>query len=576
VTPQKSPTDLGIDFDIIGIGSILSRHTLRVPLNQRSYAWEEQQASQLFKDFSAQLKRNDQERTYFLGTIVLAHDDEGNLLVADGQQRLATTSILIAAIRDYLISTKVESDRRTADKYTRRFLLEYDEEHDDDSPKLYLNAGDRDFFAKAILSPPGDSSRAQAKRKSFAHDRLLKASQLARIHIENEVSNLPETERSKWLIQWINFLENQVLVIAIKVPKDIDAYSIFETLNDRGLRASQVDILKSHLFQQAGDKLVTEVEPKWASMVSIIESLGDDDLVLSYVRHFWISRQGPTTEDELAQSFKASVFGRKHAVSIAAALEEQASDYIALLTPLDHPRLGNFTKEARGYLAAITTLLKVSQIRPLLLSILQHFKPNEAKLAFEKCLSWSVRYLIVGGSGGGVLERYYGLRAKEVSLGEVTTAAQLANKMRTIVPDDITFERAFRIAEVSKIVTARYYLHSIENHKRGEAKPQIGYFEFPENSTNLEHIMPNNESDGWNITLTEAQANYKRIGNMTLLSAKQNSRLGCAPFSVKKKTYADSTFLLTQEVAEYREFGPKEIEKRQIKFAELAPKVWPL
>jgi hypothetical protein len=576
VTAQKSPTDLGIDFEIFGIASALSRYTLRVPLNQRSYAWEDEHVTRLLEDFSATLGKMEEDRTYFLGTIVLAHDEQENLLVADGQQRLATTSILIAAIRDYLCSTNVESDRRTADKYTRKFLLEYDEEHDEDSPKLYLNAMDRDFFTKAILSPPDDPIRLQAKRKYSSHDRLMRAANLVKKRIETGVSLLPKSERAKSLIQWINFLENQVLVIAIKVPKDIDAYRIFETLNDRGLRASQVDILKSHLFQQAGDRLATDVEPKWASMVSVIESLGDDELVLYYVRHFWISREGPTTEDELAKNFKSNVSGRKQAVAIATALEEQASDYMALLTPLEHPRLASLGREAKGYLAAITTLLKIIQIRPLLLAILQRFTPAEAKHAFEKCLSWSVRYLVVGGAGGGVLERYYGLRAKEVTQGDIKTAKQLADKMLAIVPDDITFTRDFRVHEVSKIVIARYYLHSLENYKRGESKPQIGYFEVPENSTNLEHIMPDRVCDGWDITPTEAQANYKRIGNMTLLSAKLNSQLGCAPFSQKKKLYADSTFLLTQEVAESRDWGPKQVDKRQAELAELASKVWPL
>jgi hypothetical protein len=338
-----------------------------------------------------------------------------------------------------------------------------------------------------------------------------------------------------------------------------------------------VDILKSHLFQQAGEeKLATDVEPKWTSMVNTVESLGDDDLVLSYVRHFWISRQGPTVEDELAKSFKINVSGRKQAVSIATALQEQATDYVALLTPLEHPRLADVGKDARACLAAITTLLKIIQIRPLLLAILQKFPPQEARNAFAKCLSWSVRYLIAGGAGGGVLERYYGLRAKEVYQGDVKTAKQLAEKMSLIVPDDITFERAFKIAEVAKIVIARYYLHSLENYRRGEPKPQIGYFEIPENSTNLEHIMPNTECDGWDITLTEAQANYRRIGNMTLLSAKTNSQLGCAPFSQKKKAYAASTFLLTQDIAEFKEWGPKQIDKRQADLAALAPFVWPL
>jgi len=575
VTTQ-GPTDLGIDFEITGIAAALSRYTLRVPLNQRSYAWEDEHVKRLLEDFSSQMNKGDQERTYFLGTIVLAHDEQGNLLVADGQQRLATTSILIAAIRDYLYSTDNASDKKSADKYTRKYLLEYDEEHDDDSPKLYLNAMDRDFFGKALLSPPDDPGRALAKTKYSSHERLLSAARQARAHLDTGVSLLPKSERSKWLFQWVKFLESQVVVIAIKVPKDIDAYKMFETLNDRGLRASQVDILKSHLFQQSGDKLTSEVQPRWASMVSVIESLGDDELVLSYVRHFWIALQGPTTEDDLAKSFKEHVSGRKQAVSTVMSLEEQANDYVALLTPLQHPRLADFGKEAKGYLAAITTLLRIVQIRPLLLAILQKFSPAEAKSAFEKCLSWSVRFLVVGGAGGGVLERYYGLRAKEVFQGEVKTAKELANKMVAIVPDDITFEQAFRIHQVSKVVTARYYLHSLENFKRGETKPEIGYWEVPENSTNLEHIMPDRECEGWDISVTEAQAHYKRLGNMTLLAAKLNSKIGSSSFAQKKKVYANSTFLLTQEVAEYKDWGPKQVDKRQIELATIVPKVWPL
>lgn len=571
---NPNPADLGIAFKIMGIAEVLAHNNLTVPLNQRSYAWENEHVERLLEDLSAQMNKN--ERTYFLGTIVLAHDDQGNLVVADGQQRLATTSILIAAIRDYLWQTDNPSDKKTAEKYQRRYLLEYDEDHDEDSPKLYLNAMDRDYFAKAILAAPDDPSRKSSQELYSSHERLTSASRLSRKHVENITLPLPKGERTKWLIQWIKFLETKVVIIAITVPKDIDAFKMFETLNDRGLRASQVDILKSHLFYEAQDKLVSEVQPSWASMVSTVEAVGDDELVLSYVRHFWIARQGPTTEDELAKSFKDHVSGRKQAIQTVAALQAQAHDYVALLTPLEHPSLEKFGKDSRAYLKAITGILRIVQIRPLLLAIIQKFSPAEARRAFEMCLSWSVRFLVVGGAGGGVLERYYGLRAKEVFQGEVKTAKELAEKMGPVVPDDGTFEQAFRIHQVSKKAIGRYYLHSLENFKRQEDKPQIGYFEMPESSTSLEHVMPDHEADGWNIPLTDAQANYKRVGNMTLLSTKQNSDLGDAPFSEKKKVYADSTFLLTQEIAETKSWGPKEIEARQMKLALIAPKVWPL
>jgi uncharacterized protein with ParB-like and HNH nuclease domain len=70
-----------------------------VPVNQREYAWEEEHVKDLLQDFANAVAR---EISYFLGTIVLTHGKNKDLPeVSDGQQRLAITTILIAAIRDY-------------------------------------------------------------------------------------------------------------------------------------------------------------------------------------------------------------------------------------------------------------------------------------------------------------------------------------------------------------------------------------------------------------------------------------------------------------------------------------------
>src|SRR5271157_3238260 len=92
-------SDSKIGFEHKGIGAVLSQNRLRVPLNQREYAWEDEHVQELFSDFSGAID-NDQP-TYFLGTIVLTSGgDEPE--VSDGQQRLATSMILLTAIRDYL------------------------------------------------------------------------------------------------------------------------------------------------------------------------------------------------------------------------------------------------------------------------------------------------------------------------------------------------------------------------------------------------------------------------------------------------------------------------------------------
>lgn len=228
--------------------------------------------------------------------------------------------------------------------------------------------------------------------------------------------------------------------------------------------------------------------------------------------------------DVLAEKFKDSIKGRKQAVEITLLLEEQAVDYVALLTPLEHPKFADYGKEARQYLAAITNLLRIEQIRPLLLAILRNFEIPKAKLAFELCLSWSVRFLVAGGGGGGVRDRHYGLRAKEVSAGEIKTAKELSRRMEQYIPSDTKFEDSFTRHQVSKAVLARYYLHSLENFKRGKTKPQVGYFEVPESSVNLEHVMADKPCDTWPISLDDAQAYPKRLSNMALRCGQRDSR----------------------------------------------------
>ena len=94
-----------INFEHKGIGAILSHNRLVVPRNQREYSWERDHVQELFQDFSNALVKS--KGSYFLGTIVLTKGDGDNPEVSDGQQRLATTSILIAAIRDFFFSRRI-------------------------------------------------------------------------------------------------------------------------------------------------------------------------------------------------------------------------------------------------------------------------------------------------------------------------------------------------------------------------------------------------------------------------------------------------------------------------------------
>ena len=565
-----SRSQLEVEFKNLGIASALDQFQLLVPPNQRPYAWDKSQVERLFQDYSQSVVQDNP--TYFLGTIVLTRGNVPNRFeVADGQQRLATTSILIAAIRDYLY-TKGGSAKTASEKYTADYLLDYDEMEGEAVPKLVLNTEDNDFFINHILLRPDDESRRSDEPKSGSRRRLYEAAELARIHVNNVVATLPELERSKRLYQWIRFLRDNAVVIVITVPDYLDAFTMFETLNDRGLRASQVDILKNYLFSRAQDRR-GEVQPHWASMTGIIEAAGEDELLVTYLRHFTITRHGPTPERLLASSFKKSIGSKQEAVDLARSLELSAVDYAAILLPLEHPRWSEFDRQSRGYISVLTNILGIEQIRPLILAIMQKFPNHEARKAFKLAVAWSVRFLIAGGGGGGVLDRHYGLRAQEITNGEINTAKELSSKMVAVVPNDRTFEERFATATVSRAVLARYYLRSLELYFSNDDAPMLGGVDDTV-IYNLEHILPINPDDSWELQEDFNQNLYKRIGNMVLLRSTVNLKLANRSFSEKRVVYGDSGLLLAVAVSQYAKWGINEIEARQIALSKIAPKVW--
>src|SRR5205085_6574221 len=122
------------------LGNVLKQNQLVVPPNQREYAWTEYQVIQLFQDFAKAIADN--ETGYFLGTIVTIPRMNGNLEVVDGQQRLATTAILLTAIRDYLKG----KEEVLVEAINNEFLTGIDRSRRARVPRLRLNVDDNELF----------------------------------------------------------------------------------------------------------------------------------------------------------------------------------------------------------------------------------------------------------------------------------------------------------------------------------------------------------------------------------------------------------------------------------------------
>ena len=135
-------------FPQIGIASILGQNQLTVPPNQRDYSWAEREVKTLFQDFARSISEDD--ANYFLGTIVTIPRGNGRLEVVDGQQRLATTAIMLAEIRNYL----KDRDPMIAASINGEILNVIDRTTRAQVPRLRLNLDDNDYFRARLNEDP--------------------------------------------------------------------------------------------------------------------------------------------------------------------------------------------------------------------------------------------------------------------------------------------------------------------------------------------------------------------------------------------------------------------------------------
>ncbi len=544
-----------ISFQSDGIGHFLSDNFLKVPLYQRSFAWEIENIKELFDDIA-----NSYPDEYFIGTIVVT--DKGDYLeIVDGQQRLVTISLFFIAVRDFLKEIK---EKEKAIAIEGEFILKQSYRDEDKKQRLTLNDVDNEFYVRnLVMSEDVAPSRA-------SHERLKKAYKFLREY----VSNKHKSENIGGLLDLVDFIKDKLVIIIVTVSDDVNAFTVFETLNDRGLILSQTDLIKNYLFNRAGDR-IQEAKDKWTRFTGAIESGAGEEEILNYIRYYWSSKYGLTREKELYKNIKGKIKNKNQAVTLLSNLEKNSETYLAILNP-HHTFWDNFPNECRVYMGELLEL-RLTQNRPLLIALFDIWKneKEEVKKALKIIVSWSVRNLIIGAIGSGTLEKKFSEIAKLISNGEITTVRELLDHTKDVIPTDEQFQKSFEIASVSKSYLARYYLRKLEQAYRStsELKP----IEDPE-KLNLEHVLPVHPSNlqrDWPYFNEDLHKTYyRRIGNLTLLDKKMNSMIKNGSFNEKKKIYKQSEILITQKLAEYTKWSDYEIDSRQKDFAKKAVEIW--
>lgn len=555
-----------LDTDTVALNDIFANgRRYQVPLFQRDYSWNEEQWDDLWTDILA--VKNKENRVHYMGAIVLQNLQNKQYSIIDGQQRLATISIIalsiIKRIQDLVeADVEVEANRERKTRLTEQYVGEKDAVSLRYSNKLKLNENNDSFYRSFLvqLREPINPHKLPSSNKLLQNAFEYFYKQVKELFGEN-----PKGEELADFLQ--NQLAEKLLFIQIVVENDLDAYTVFETLNARGIELSISDLLKNYLLSLTAesDEDKHQAKEQWNRIIQIT----DLDKFPTFLRYFWHSRYETIRKEQLFKALRKSVTTKAETFELLDNLERYAAVFSALSNPNDELWQGN--KEIKKRVNELK-LFGVRQPYPLLLEAFFKLPVSQFEDVLRFCSVIAFRYNVIGNLDPKRQELAFHNASKKLFDGTIINSSQVAQELKSIYIDDERFENLFSTKQVntkSKKKLTRYILYSLENQIAGTER------NFEDETATIEHILPENPLDEWKDSFTqEEQENYVyRLGNLTLLESAKNNDCGTKPFSEKQKIYQQSQYQMTKQI-DYPEWTANQIRSRQENLAKIAKTVW--
>jgi|GEM_PF-4572411 len=556
-----------------GIGELFeSASPLRTPLIQRSYAWTESNVDDYWRDLAqARLE----QRYHFLGLIVI--DQKGR--IHDGQQRLATTFLLIQTLKAqldrYSASLEAEAAREAnVEGLSAALTRAVKGEKKLPAAPLVIGTGDQSFLVDPATGISATTESA---------NRLVKARGVLRARLVAELDKLPDdSARVDALWNWWSFLTEYACVIQLIVSAQT-ASSIFETLNTRGVHLSNGDLVKSYLLAILHESDQDEGMTLWSGITT---TLVKETALNEFLLHYWGSLHGQITKKDLFQALKDNVKDKPPAaMRQLKSYQKDAVLYAALRNASDTFWNGYGENTASGI--RLINALGLTQLRYLLLALLRDFprvatsakKRRQAQAdALQWLAAWAIRAVVTRKTGGKAAETAYINAATAVRRGEATSLRDLQQLFvksgRTATDEEFVqeFSRAKLNATATKLV-----LYAFESKLQGDDAP-LG----PKPKLTREHVLPRTpdwDKSDWPQFTVQSHADYvERIGNTLLLTGVTNRELGNKSWQEKKRIIQSkgvTQLPLTTEALAERDWTSAVIDARQTEMASLAVDLWP-
>lgn len=550
-------------LELIGNG-----RTYRVPPYQRDYSWGEEQWEDLWNDLSELRAR--QDATHYMGALVVEGKSDREFAIIDGQQRFATLSLLVLAViarlrtlADAGVDAAANAERAAA--LRARYIGEKDPASLVESSKLALNSTDGGFYQdylvqlRAPLNPRGLPKSNRLLWDCFryfagvvAADPGLAENGLALASLVSET------------------LGRQLMFIRIAVDDELNAYTVFETLNARGLELSATDLLKNYLFSRLRTPAdLQALQRRWLSLIATVQQERFPD----FLRYHLQCEVPRVRSQRLFQLVRDKVRDGAGVFTLMAALEARAELFAALSDPahaywIERPECREHIRELNVF--------RVRQMTPMLFAAWEKLDRGDFARLLKLVAVVLFRYSVISGRNPNALEPVFHEGAKALLNGAVAGPADAFGILKPVYVDDERFAQDFaRFAVNSRgqgRKLTRYILARLESDASGMAcDPET-------NPATVEHVLPENPSVAWETSIPpdKWEEAIFRLGNLLLLEGAANRQIGNADYPQKTAAYARSSYTLPRELVEQapEEWTLAHLDARQTRMARRAAHVW--
>ena len=519
-----------------------------IPRYQREYTWSRGQWDALFEDLL------DNELHYFLGSIICINQSQDVLTVqslelVDGQQRMTTLSLLLAAIYQSYRTLPNLGMEQQIELYNLKHKLVLKKKPD--QPRLIpqvQNNNQQDYFA--VLGQTGILDDVDTVPNA-GNRRVLKAFRhfISRIELYLEHSTDPIAS-----LQALLEKVNTATLVKIEVAGHSDAYTLFESLNNRGVPLTAIDLIKNKLLAVLESKDPGSIDTQYNRWKKVIDALGDDYAVQErFFRQYYngfktdlkdVVSVPVATKSNLMQVYEKLIAhdaeGFLHAMIRLSSRYAQIVGYRAVP---EQPKLSSLLLSLdRIQGAAAYLLLMVLMERQAELEL----KHEHLEQVVSFLIAFFVRRNTTDLPPTRDLTRIFmdvAETIRELSAGDVVSHIQ--HRLKAESASDEQFEKSLKgpIYEDNKAV-CRFVLCALEESRMTrETQVDLWALKGKQYVWTIEHIFPQGENipDSWVQMIADGDANVAEhhrqtyahcLGNLTISG--YNSALGNKSFGEKQ------------------------------------------